>query len=92
MPNRFAREARQLIYAIVVCTVRRDRGRIDLASMRLAVAVSGLFTDRRFSNSAEASGHCSDCDNVVGWLGTTGVLAALRRRAIEGGRIGSSFR
>jgi crotonobetainyl-CoA:carnitine CoA-transferase CaiB-like acyl-CoA transferase len=25
------------------------------------------------------------CDNVVGWLGTTGVLAALRRRAIEGG-------
>jgi hypothetical protein len=25
------------------------------------------------------------CDNVVGWLGTVGVLAALRRRAIEGG-------
>ena len=25
------------------------------------------------------------CDNVVGWLGTTGILAALRRRAIEGG-------
>ena len=24
-------------------------------------------------------------DNVVGWLGTTGILAALRRRAIEGG-------
>ena len=25
------------------------------------------------------------CDNVVGWFGTIGVLAALRRRAIEGG-------
>ncbi len=25
------------------------------------------------------------CDNVVGWLGTVGVLAALRRRAVEGG-------
>jgi crotonobetainyl-CoA:carnitine CoA-transferase CaiB-like acyl-CoA transferase len=25
------------------------------------------------------------CDNVVGWLGTTGILAALRRRAVEGG-------
>jgi hypothetical protein len=24
-------------------------------------------------------------DNVVGWLGTTGILAALRQRAIEGG-------
>jgi crotonobetainyl-CoA:carnitine CoA-transferase CaiB-like acyl-CoA transferase len=25
------------------------------------------------------------CDNVVGWLGTVGILAALRRRAVEGG-------
>jgi crotonobetainyl-CoA:carnitine CoA-transferase CaiB-like acyl-CoA transferase len=25
------------------------------------------------------------CDNVVGWLGTIGVLAALRRRSVEGG-------
>jgi len=25
------------------------------------------------------------CDNVVGWLGTVGVFAALRRRAVEGG-------
>jgi crotonobetainyl-CoA:carnitine CoA-transferase CaiB-like acyl-CoA transferase len=25
------------------------------------------------------------CDNVVGWLGTVGIMAALRRRAIEGG-------
>jgi crotonobetainyl-CoA:carnitine CoA-transferase CaiB-like acyl-CoA transferase len=25
------------------------------------------------------------CDNVVGWLGTVGVLEALRRRATEGG-------
>ena len=28
---------------------------------------------------------CPIADNVVGWLGTTGILAALRRRAIEGG-------
>jgi len=25
------------------------------------------------------------CDNVVGWPGTVGILAALRRRAAEGG-------
>jgi crotonobetainyl-CoA:carnitine CoA-transferase CaiB-like acyl-CoA transferase len=25
------------------------------------------------------------CDNVVGWLGTAGILEALRRRASEGG-------
>jgi crotonobetainyl-CoA:carnitine CoA-transferase CaiB-like acyl-CoA transferase len=25
------------------------------------------------------------CDNVVAWLGTTGILAAMRRRAVEGG-------
>jgi len=25
------------------------------------------------------------CDNVMGWLGTVGILAALRRRAVEGG-------
>ena len=25
------------------------------------------------------------CDNVVGWLGVTGILAALRQRAVEGG-------
>ena len=41
--------------------------------------------DRRFSNSAESSRQLPVADNVVGWLGTTGILAALRRRAIEGG-------
>jgi hypothetical protein len=30
-------------------------------------------------------------DNVVAWLGTLGVLSALRRRAEEGGAIESPF-
>jgi crotonobetainyl-CoA:carnitine CoA-transferase CaiB-like acyl-CoA transferase len=25
------------------------------------------------------------CDNIIGWLSTVGILAALRRRAVEGG-------
>jgi len=34
---------------------------------------------------AEAAANVPIADNVVGWLGTTGILAALRRRSIEGG-------
>lgn len=48
-------------------------------------AVSGLFTIESSPTQPKQPPIVPICDNVVGWLGTTGILAALRRRAIEGG-------
>ena len=48
-------------------------------------AVSGLFTIEGSPTQPKQPPIVPICDNVVGWLGTTGILAALRRRAIEGG-------
>jgi len=48
-------------------------------------AVSGLFTIEGSPTRPKQPPIVPICDNVVGWLGTTGILAALRRRAIEGG-------
>jgi len=44
----------------------------------IGAAVTGLFT-------TESPPIIPICDNVVGWLGTVGVIAALRQRAVEGG-------
>ena len=68
-----------------LCTVRRDRGRIDPASMRLAPQSPALFTIEGSPTRPKQPPIVPIADNVVGWLGTTGILAALRRRAIEGG-------
>jgi crotonobetainyl-CoA:carnitine CoA-transferase CaiB-like acyl-CoA transferase len=51
----------------------------------IGAAVSGLFTVEGSLAKPMQPPIVPICDNVVGWLGTTGVLAALRRRAIEGG-------
>src|SRR3954468_5326823 len=51
----------------------------------IGAAVSGLFAIEGFPSRSEQQPIVSIADNVVGWLGTTGILAALRRRAIEGG-------
>jgi CoA-transferase family III len=48
-------------------------------------AVSGLFCLEGTPTHPKSPPIIPICDNVVGWLGTVGVLAALRRRAIEGG-------
>ena len=48
-------------------------------------AVSGLFCLEGSPTQPKSPPIIPICDNVVGWLGTVGVLAALRRRAIEGG-------
>ena len=48
-------------------------------------AVSGLFAIEGSPTQPKQPPIVPICDNVVGWLGTTGILAALRRRAIEGG-------
>src|SRR3954471_3373674 len=51
----------------------------------IGAAVSGLFTIEGSPSQPMQPPIVPICDNVVAWLGTTGILAALRRRAIEGG-------
>jgi crotonobetainyl-CoA:carnitine CoA-transferase CaiB-like acyl-CoA transferase len=51
----------------------------------IGAAVSGLFSLEGTPSHPKHPPIVPVCDNVVAWLGTTGVLAALRRRAIEGG-------
>jgi crotonobetainyl-CoA:carnitine CoA-transferase CaiB-like acyl-CoA transferase len=48
-------------------------------------AVSGLFCIEGTPTRPKSPPIIPICDNVVGWFGTAGILAALRRRAIEGG-------
>jgi hypothetical protein len=51
----------------------------------IGAAVSGIFTIEGTPTKPSHPPIIPICDNVVGWLGTTGILAALRRRATEGG-------
>ena len=51
----------------------------------IGAAVSGLFTIEGSPTRPKQPPIVPIADNVVGWLGTTGILAALHRRAIEGG-------
>jgi crotonobetainyl-CoA:carnitine CoA-transferase CaiB-like acyl-CoA transferase len=51
----------------------------------IGAAVSGLFSTEGTPAHPKSPPIIPICDNVVGWLGTVGILAALRRRAVEGG-------
>jgi crotonobetainyl-CoA:carnitine CoA-transferase CaiB-like acyl-CoA transferase len=51
----------------------------------IGATVAGLFAIEGTLSHPKQPPIVPICDNVVGWLGTIGVLAALRRRAIEGG-------
>src|SRR5262249_74906 len=51
----------------------------------IGAAVSGLFAIEGTPGEPKSPPIIPICDNVVGWLGTIGILEALRRRAIEGG-------
>ena len=51
----------------------------------IGAAVTGLFCIEGTPTHPKQPPIVPICDNVVGWLGTVGVLAALRRRAVEGG-------
>jgi CoA-transferase family III len=51
----------------------------------IGAAVSGLFALQGTLSRPKQPPIVPICDNVVGWLGTVGILAALRRRATEGG-------
>jgi crotonobetainyl-CoA:carnitine CoA-transferase CaiB-like acyl-CoA transferase len=51
----------------------------------VGAAVTGLFALEGTPTRPKQPVIVPICDNVVAWLGTTGILAALRRRAVEGG-------
>ena len=51
----------------------------------IGATVAGVFAVEGSLASPKQPPIVPICDNVVGWLGTVGVLAALRRRAVEGG-------
>jgi len=51
----------------------------------IGAAVSGLFAIEGSPTQQKQPPIVPICDNVVAWLGSTGILEALRRRAIEGG-------
>jgi len=51
----------------------------------VGAAVTGLFTIEGTPTHPKSPPIIPIVDNVVGWLGSVGILAALRRRAVEGG-------
>jgi crotonobetainyl-CoA:carnitine CoA-transferase CaiB-like acyl-CoA transferase len=51
----------------------------------IGAAVAGLFAVEGTLTRPKSPPIIPIVDNVVGWLGTVGILAALRRRAVEGG-------
>jgi crotonobetainyl-CoA:carnitine CoA-transferase CaiB-like acyl-CoA transferase len=59
----------------------KDRPGFD----EVGAAVSGVFAIEGSLEHPSSPPILPIVDNMVGWLGTVGVIAALRRRAIEGG-------
>jgi hypothetical protein len=51
----------------------------------IGAAVTGVFTTEGSLAHPKSPPIIPIVDNIVGWLGTIGVLAAIRRRAVEGG-------
>src|SRR5262245_35007776 len=51
----------------------------------VGAAVAGLFCIEGTPTQPKSPPIIPICDNAVGWLGTVGILAALRRRALDGG-------
>jgi len=74
-----------LIHARVVLHGDRGPWKNRPGFDEVGAAVSGVFCIEGSPTHPMSPPIIPICDNVVGWLGTVGVLAALRRRAIEGG-------
>jgi crotonobetainyl-CoA:carnitine CoA-transferase CaiB-like acyl-CoA transferase len=74
-----------LIHAKVVLHGEKGPWSNRVGFDEIGAAVSGLFTIEGTPTQPKSPAIIPICDNVVGWLGTVGVLEALRRRAIEGG-------
>jgi crotonobetainyl-CoA:carnitine CoA-transferase CaiB-like acyl-CoA transferase len=74
-----------LIHASVVLHGDKGPWSNRLGFDEIGAAVSGVFALEGSITQPKHPAIIPICDNVVGWLATTGVLAALRRRAVEGG-------
>jgi crotonobetainyl-CoA:carnitine CoA-transferase CaiB-like acyl-CoA transferase len=74
-----------LIHAKVVLHGERGPWSNRVGFDEIGAAVSGLFSIEGTPTQPKSPPIIPICDNVVGWLGTVGVLEALRRRSIEGG-------
>jgi crotonobetainyl-CoA:carnitine CoA-transferase CaiB-like acyl-CoA transferase len=74
-----------LIHANVVCHGEKGPWSNRPGFDEIGAAVAGLFAVEGTPTRPQQPPIVPICDNVVGWLGTVGVLAALRRRATEGG-------
>jgi crotonobetainyl-CoA:carnitine CoA-transferase CaiB-like acyl-CoA transferase len=74
-----------LIHAKVVLHGERGPWSNRVGFDEIGAAVSGVFSIEGTPTQPRSPPIIPICDNVVGWLGTIGVLEALRRRAIEGG-------
>ena len=74
-----------LIHARVVLHGDKGPWKNRVGFDEIGGAVSGLFCVEGTPTHPKSPPIIPLCDNVVGWLGTVGILAALRRRAVEGG-------
>ena len=74
-----------LIHAKVVLHGERGPWSNRVGFDEIGAAVSGLFSIEGTPTQPKSPAIIPICDNVVGWLGTMGILEALRRRATEGG-------
>jgi crotonobetainyl-CoA:carnitine CoA-transferase CaiB-like acyl-CoA transferase len=74
-----------LIHAKVVLNGERGPWSNWVGFDEIGAAVSGVFAIEGTLAQPQSPPIIPICDNVVGWLGTIGVLEALRRRSIEGG-------
>ena len=74
-----------LIHASVVLHGDKGPWKSRVGFDEIGGAVSGLFCIEGTPTNPKSPPIIPICDNVVGWLGTVGVLSALRRRAVEGG-------
>ncbi len=74
-----------LVHVSVVLHGDKGPGRTAPGFDEIGATVAGLFALEGSLADPRHPPIVPICDNVVGWLGTVGVLAALRRRATEGG-------
>jgi len=74
-----------LIHASIVLHGDKGPWSNRLGFDEIGAAVSGMFAVEGSLTQPKQPPVVPICDNVVGWLGTVGILAALRRRAVEGG-------
>src|SRR6201993_4330769 len=74
-----------LIHATVVLHGERGPWSNRPGFDEIGAAVSGLFAIEGSPTQPKQPPIVPICDNIVAWLGSAGILEALRRRAIEGG-------